>query len=113
MRLITTEDSKGLARPGGRHRDKLLVGRGSTAGDGNVLEPERGDGCECTECYRIGHCKMADFMLCDFHLNKLLFKKFQENSQQVTILSHNNYYNFKGVFHDYYVTMYTAYLPLF
>ena len=29
--------------------------------------------CECTLCHRIVCFKMADFMLCEFHLSKLFF----------------------------------------
>lgn len=44
-------------------------------------------------------------MVNEFHLNTLLFLILR-NPHQVSILSHNYYSNFKGLFHDNYVTMY-------
>ena len=42
---------------------------------------------ECTKCCRIVHFKMVNSVLCDFHPNKLTFKKEKESLFQAEKLA--------------------------
>ena len=61
------------------------MGMGFLSGVMNVLERDRGgvaEYCKHTKCPWISHLKMVNFVLCEFHINKLFLKQKNRYSSE-------------------------------